>query len=67
MEQKTQFRRKLTRREQNQIVSKTICGGASKNSPMGFMPTPGSGGTILRSDGLYHAESLEELSKQRIY
>lgn len=68
MEQKTQKRKVLTKKEQDKIVPKTICGGASNNiSPIGFGPSKGSGGTILRSDGKYHSESLEELNKKGIY
>lgn len=72
MEQKGNKPRKvLTLKEQKAIVSKTYTGGL--NGAFGFGPrilpdgSKSGGGAILRSDGKYHTESLEELAKQGIY
>lgn len=62
---------KLNRKQQKAIVSHTHTGGI--NGVFGFGPrilcdgSKSGGGAILRSDGLYHTESLEELAKQGIY
>lgn len=61
----------LSKKEQNKINSKTICGGVS--GALGFggkrlsNGTLSGGAAILRSDGQYHTESLEELETQGIF
>lgn len=63
--------KQLTKKEQKTILSETITGGL--NGSCGFMG--GSfvngkhtgGSAILRSDGKYHTESLDELKKQGIF
>ena len=62
---------KLSKRAQKKIVSKTFTGGL--NGAVGFGGrvlkdgTMSGGSAILRSDGKYHTESLEELKKQGIF
>lgn len=55
-------KRKLNQKEQNKIVKKTHTGGILRG--VGFS---GGQAAILRSDGKYHTESLEDLEKQGIY
>lgn len=64
-------KRKLSAKEQKTIVSKTQTGGL--NYAVGFNGSykkngkQCGGAAILRSDGKYHTEPLEELEKQGIH
>lgn len=64
-------RRQLTKKEQDIMVPKTQTCGLNGNVGFGskILPdgTRSGGATILRSDGKYHTETLEELAKQNIY